>query len=88
MNANTNPTQTCPNGHPLPAASTRCMRCEDAKAARREIELAEKYPREWNDLASAEDALLHVPRRSSRRKHVEERAARARARWREIEERP
>jgi hypothetical protein len=52
---------TCPNGHPLPTTSTRCERCEDAAAARREIELAEKYPREWNELAAAEDALLHVP---------------------------
>jgi|HubBroStandDraft_2_1064218.scaffolds.fasta_scaffold146822_2 hypothetical protein len=88
MEANTHRTETCPNGHPLSAGSTRCMRCEDAQAAGREIYLAEHYPREWNELTAAEDALLHVPRRSSRRKHVEERAARARARWREIEERP
>jgi hypothetical protein len=80
--------QMCPNGHPLPAASTRCMRCEDAAEARREIELAEAHPREWNELVAAEEAMMHVPRRSSRRKHVEERAERARARWREIEERP
>src|SRR6202021_2060054 len=26
----------CPNGHPLPTATPRCMRCEDAAAARRE----------------------------------------------------
>ena len=65
----------------------RCTRCEDAAAARREIELAEKYPAEWNELYAAEDSLLHVPRRASRRQHVEQRAARARARWREIEER-
>jgi hypothetical protein len=64
------------------------MRCEDAAAARREIELAEAHPREWNELVAAEEDLMHVPSRSSRRKHVEERAERARARWREIEERP
>jgi hypothetical protein len=62
------------------------MRCEDAAAARREIELAEKHPREWNELAAAEDSLLHVPKRSSRRRHAEERAERARAEWRRIEE--
>jgi hypothetical protein len=80
--------QACPNGHPLPCGVDRCLRCEDAAAARREIELAEAHPREWNELVAAEDALMHVPRRSPRRKHVEERADRARARWREIEERP
>ena len=88
MEANTGRTQTCPNGHPLSVASTRCMCCDDAAAARHEIYLAEKYPREWNELTAAEDALMHVRKRSPRRKHVEERAARARARWREIEERP
>ena len=77
---------TCPNGHPLSVASAPCLLCEDAAAARREIELAEKHPREWNELAAALDALMHTPRRSPRRKHAEARAERARARWREIEE--
>jgi uncharacterized DUF497 family protein len=34
----------CPNGHPLPCGVDRCLRCEDAAAARREIELAEAHP--------------------------------------------
>jgi hypothetical protein len=63
------------------------MRCADAAAARREIALAEQYPREWNELDAAEDALLHVPQGSPRRRRAEERADRARAAWREIEDR-
>jgi hypothetical protein len=78
---------TCPNGHAVPSASSRCMRCEDAAAARREIELAEKYPSEWNELEAAEDSLMHAPRGSSRRRHAQHRVERARARWREIEDR-
>jgi len=63
------------------------MRCEDAAAARHEIELAEKHPVEWNELEAAEDSLMHAPRRSARRRHAEERVERARATWREIEAR-
>ncbi len=77
---------TCPNGHEVPSTSSRCMRCEDAAAARRKIELAETYPSEWNELDAAEDSLTHAPRGSSRRRHAEQRVERARARWREVEE--
>ena len=77
---------TCPNGHRLSAPGSPCLLCEDAAAARREIELAEKHPREWNELAAALDALMDTPRRSPRRKHAEARAERAQARWREVEE--
>jgi hypothetical protein len=77
---------TCPNGHEVPSASARCMRCEDAAAARREIELAGKYPSEWNELEAAEDSLMHAPRGSSRRRHAQQRVERARARWRVVEE--
>jgi hypothetical protein len=77
----------CPNGHEVSSPSSRCMRCEDAAAARHEIEMAEKFPSEWNELDAAEDSLMHAPRGSSRRRHAQQRVERARARWREVEER-
>jgi len=57
---------------------------EYAREARLEIELAEKFPREAYELEAAEDALMHCPRRSWKRKHCEDRLARARERWTEV----
>ena len=76
---------TCPNGHPLVAGATRCARCEDAAEARRELELADRYPREWSELDAALDALVGLPKGSARRRRADERVERALARWREVE---